>query len=116
MSDEKEPVIPDEDFKRIIEDFIQSLKQREEELKRPKKASGGFIEKPIYYTQKPGLEQIITRYRKRLSDGGTPNDDVNIMRYLFSVLENAIGLTDYERKLREDLKKDLEKIDGKERR
>jgi hypothetical protein len=38
------------------------------------------------------------------------------MRYLFSVLENAIGLTDYERKLREDLKKDLEKIDGKERR
>lgn len=113
---DKQPAIPAEDFKRIIEDFIKNLKQREEELKKPKKAGGGFIEKPIYYTQKPGLEQIITTYRKRLSYGGTPNDDVNIMRYLFSVLENAIGLTDYERKLREDLKKDLEKIDGKERR
>ena len=62
---DKQPAIPAEDFKRIIEDFIKNLKQREEELKKPKKAGGGFIEKPIYYTQKPGLEQIITTYRKR---------------------------------------------------
>ena len=37
---DKQPAIPAEDFKRIIEDFIKNLKQREEELKKPKKAGG----------------------------------------------------------------------------
>ena len=115
MSDKnKEPAIPAKDFKRIIDDFVKDLERREEEVKRPKKASGGFVEKPIYYTEKPGLGEIVSRFRIGLSEGGS-SDDISQMRYLLSILEGSQGLTPMERKLYEDLKKDLEKIDGRQR-
>ena len=110
MSDKnKEPAIPAKDFKRIIDDFVKDLERREEEVKRPKKASGGFIEKPIYYTEKPGLGEIVSRFRIGLSKGGS-SDDISQMEYLVSVLEGANSLTPMEQKILEDLKNDLEKI------
>ena len=106
----KEPAIPAKDFDRIIKDFIKDLERREEEVKRPKKASGGFIEKPIYYTEKPGLDEIATRFRIGLEDGGLADDDISQMQYLVSVLEGATSLTPMEQKILEDLKKDLQRV------
>jgi len=76
-----------------------------------------FIDKPLSYeiAKSDPNERVIKIIRAKFADGGTTDDDITQMRYLLSVLEGAMGLTDMERKLREDLKKDLEKIDGRQR-
>lgn len=116
MSDKKEQPSPAEDFQKAFDRYLKDIKRRAAD--REKKANGGLmIDKPLSYeiAKSDPNEKVIKIIRAKFSDGGTTDDDISQMRYLLSVLEGAMGLTDMERKLREDLKKDLEKIDGRQR-
>ena len=77
-----------------------------------------FIDKPLSYEifKSDPNEKVIKIIRAKFKNGGMGDDDITQMRYLLSVLDGAMGLSDQEKKLREDLKKDLEKLGYKERR
>ena len=121
MSD-KQPT-PQEDFKKAFDKYLKDIKRRAAENDRNKKAGGGlaknknFIDKPLSYEifKSDPNEKVIKIIRAKFANGGIGDDDISQMRYLLSILEGAQGLTDMERKLREDLKNDLEKIDGRQR-
>jgi len=123
MSDKKEQPSPAEEMKKVFDRFLKNIKRRAAENDRNKKAGGGlaqnknFIDKPLSYeiAKSDPNEKIIKIIRAKFANGGSTDDDVSQMRYLLSILEGAQGLTDMERKLREDLKNDLEKIDGRKR-
>ena len=122
MSNKKEQPTPQEDFKKAFDRYLRDIKRRAAD--REKKANGGmlaasknFIDKPLSYeiAKSDPNEKVIKIIRAKFSDGGSTDDDISQMRYLLSILEGSQGLTPMERKLYEDLKKDLEKIDGRQR-
>lgn len=121
MSDKKEQPTPAEDFQKAFDRYLRDIKRRAAD--RDKKAGGGlalsknFIDKPLSYEipKRDPNEKVIKIIRAKFADGGNTDDDISQMRYLLSILEGSQGLTPMERKLYEDLKKDLEKIDGRQR-
>ena len=121
MSDKKEQPSPAEDFQKAFDRYLKDIRRRAAD--RDKKAGGGlaknknFIDKPLSYEifKSDPNEKVIKIIRAKFANGGIGDDDISQMRYLLSILEGAQGLTDMERKLREDLKSDLEKIDGRQR-
>ena len=122
MSNKKEQPTPQEDFKKAFDRYLKDIKRRAAD--REKKANGGMlanskniIDKPLSYeiAKSDPNEKVIKIIRAKFANGGSTDEDVSQIKYLLSILEGSQGLTDMERKLYEDLKKDLEKIDGRKR-
>jgi hypothetical protein len=70
----------------------------------------GQMDKPLYYSE-PGIVPTIKSFRQSFSDGGVPEDIVQI-QMLIGILENAQGLSLLEQKLLEELYQDLGRVSG----
>ena len=116
MSDKKKPITDPKIFAEFLKDFIKKQNIKVTDLtkeQRVRKANGGYIgqmDKPLYYSE-PGIVPTIKSIRQSFSDGGVPEDIVQI-QMLIGILENAQGLSLLEQKLLEELYQDLGRVSG----
>jgi hypothetical protein len=116
MINKKTPITDPKIFAQFLKDFIKKqnidLKDLTKE-QRVKKAKGGYIsqiDKPLYYSE-PGIIPTIKSIRQSFSEGGVPEDIVQI-QMLIGILENSQGLSPVEQQLLEELYQDLGRVSG----
>ena len=116
MSDKKTLITDPKIFAEFFKDFVRRQNIEIADLtkeQRVKKANGGYMgqmDKPLYYSE-PGIVPTIKSIRQSFSDGGVPEDIVQI-QMLIGILENAQGLSLLEQKLLEELYQDLGRVSG----
>ena len=116
MINKKTPITDPKIFAQFLKDFIKKQNIDLTDLtkeQRVRKANGGYIsqiDKPLYYSE-PGIVPTIKSIRQSFSEGGVPEDIVQI-QMLIGILENSQGLSPLEQKLLEELYQDLGRISG----